>query len=220
MRFFCKEQRGSIVLEASLVLPFFLAFVVGMVICIQIALLELALQTGVAEATKTFAGQLYPLRLLMLEAKTKYDQSSSGEMLNSAIERVKSARSQVMNTEDLAEEYAAYIPDSLMELVRWEKEKREFGESKAGAELSDLYENQILERMYAAFTPIVYAFCDRRTIRKDSFKVSSMTLPSMESGGDAFIGIEAQITYKLPLPFMSHTITLRKKAYERAWVGV
>jgi hypothetical protein len=56
-------------------------------------------------------------------------------------------------------------------------------------------------------------------MKKEKFKVISVTLPSMKSGGDAFFGIEAQITYKLPLPFISHTIILKKKAVERAWVG-
>ncbi|SDN82072.1 hypothetical protein SAMN04487897_10536 [Paenibacillus sp. yr247] len=207
------------VLEASLVLPFFLAFVVGLIICIQIAVLEMALQAGVTEATKSIAGQLYPVRLLVHEAKSRFDQSHVGEMMNSAIDRVQTARDQVKNTENLADEYAAYIPDSLLELVRLEKEKRELGEGKAQEEMDGLYELQVKPRILAAFTPIVFAFCDGSTIQNDKFKVISVTLPSMDSGGDALFGIEAQITYKLPLPFMSQTILLKKRAVERAWVG-
>jgi hypothetical protein len=219
LRKFHDEQKGGIVLEASLVLPFFLAFVVGLVICIQIALLEMALQAGVTEATKSIAGQLYPVRLLVQEAKSSFDQSRVGEMMNSAINHVQKTRDQVKNTENLVDEYAAYIPDPLLELVKWEKEKRELGEGKAQEEMDELYEQQIIPRIHAAFTPIVYAFCDSSTIQKDKFKVISVTLPSMESGGDAYMGIEAQITYKLPLPFISQTIILKKKAFERAWVG-
>lgn len=219
LRKFHFEQKGGMVLEASLVLPFFLAFVIGLVICIQIAVLEMALQAGVSEATKSIAGQLYPVRLLVQEAKSKYDQNKVVQMMNSAIDRVQIARDQVKNTESLADEYAAYIPDSLLEIVKWEKEKRELGEGKAQEELDKLYEAQVKPRIHAAFTPIVYAFSDKNMIEKDKFKVISVTLPSMESGGSAFIAIEAQITYKLPLPFMSQTIILKKKAVERAWVG-
>ncbi|MBP1961761.1 TadE/TadG family type IV pilus assembly protein [Paenibacillus aceris] len=216
---FYQEQRGGIVLEAALVLPFFFAFVVGLVICIQIACLELALQAGVAEATRSIAGQLYPVRLLMQEAKSKFDQSRPAEIMNSAINRVQSVRDQVANTENLSDEYAAYIPETMLELVKWEREKRLLGEELVTDGKKNLYEQQVEPRLLAAFTPIVYAFCDRSTISSNNFKVISVTLPSVENGGNDFLGIEAQVSFKLPLPFISQTIILKKRAFERAWVG-
>ncbi|MGO4270753.1 TadE/TadG family type IV pilus assembly protein [Paenibacillus sp. TAF58] len=218
-RKFRYEEKGGMVLEASLMLPFFLAFVMGLVICIQIAVLEMELQAGVSEATKSVAGQLYPVRLLVQEAKSKFDQSQAAQVMSSVVDRVQMARDQVKNTENLADEYAAYIPNSLLELVKWEKEKRELGEGKAQEELEELYDSQVKPRIHAAFTPIVYAFCNPTIMKKDKFKVISVRLPSMESGGEAFFGIEAQMTYKLPLPFISQTIIIKKKAVERAWVG-
>ncbi|MFD0697109.1 TadE/TadG family type IV pilus assembly protein [Paenibacillus sp. GCM10027628] len=219
LRKFRSDQQGGIVLEASLVLPFFLAFVVGIILFIQLAVMEMALQAGVTEATKSIAGQLYPVRLLVQEAKSHYDQSRVSEMINSAVDRVKSARDKVVGAEDLADEYAAYIPDSLLELIKWEKEKRRQGEGEAQEEIDQFYDQTVKPRINAAFTPIAYAFCDSATIRKDQFKVISVTLPSMERSGNAFFGIEAQIEYKFPLPFISKMIILKKKAFERAWVG-
>lgn len=216
---FYREQKGGIVLEAALILPFFLAFVVGLIICIQIACLEMALQAGVSEATKSIAGQLYPVRLLVQEAKVKFEQSGSAEIMNSAIDHVQSAREQVANTESLADEYAAYIPQTLLELVKWEKEKRLQGEEFVTDEKENLYEQQVKPRLQAAFTPIVYAFCDHSTVMRDNFKVISVTLPSLYNDGDAYFGLEAEISYRLPIPFISHTIILKKRAYERAWVG-
>ncbi|MEW9698813.1 TadE/TadG family type IV pilus assembly protein [Paenibacillus sp. SI8] len=217
---FYREQEGGMVLEASLLLPFFLSFVIGLIICIQIAVAEMALQAGVAEATKSIAGQLYPVRLLVQEAKSRYDQSQAGDIINSVIDRVQSTRSKVIGTEDFADEYAAYIPDALLELVKWEKEARLSGESKVKDERDRFYEETVKPQINAAFTPIVYAFCDSSAVRKETFKVISVTLPSLSEGGSAYFGIEAQISYKLPLPFMSQTLILRKKAIERAWVGV
>ncbi|CAN7568657.1 pilus assembly protein [Paenibacillus sp. LjRoot153] len=216
---FHKEQEGGIVLEASLLLPMFLAFVVGLVLFIQIALVEMALQSGVSEATKSIAGQLYPVRILVQKAQSKYDQSRAAEMLNTVVDQVQSARNQVTNTEDIADEFAAYIPDSLLELVRWEKEKRELGEGMAHDELNGFYETQVKPRMLAVFTPIVFAFCDASILDKRNFKVISITLPSVKQDGEAFFGLEVQLTYKLPIPFMSQAIVLKKRAYERAWVG-
>ena len=123
LRKFHHEQKGGIVLEASLVLPFFLAFVIGLIICIQIAVLEMELQAGVSEATKSVAGQLYPVRLLVQEAKSKFDQSHAAQMMSSVVDRVQTARDQVKNTENLADEYAAYIPNSLLGACEMGKRK-------------------------------------------------------------------------------------------------
>lgn len=219
LRRFHHEQDGGIVLEASLILPLFLAFIVGLIACIQIAIVELSMQAGVSEATKTIAGQLYPVRLLVQEAQSKYDQSHAAELFNTAISNVQTARNHVLNAEDFADEYAAFIPDSVLELVRWEQKKRELGEDRGQEELAHLYESQIKPRFLSAFTPIVYAFCDSSSLGKSRFKVTSVTLPSMEQGGKAYFGIEAEYRYQLPIPFMSQTIVIRKRAYERAWVG-
>ncbi|MDU0200226.1 MULTISPECIES: pilus assembly protein [Paenibacillus] len=216
---FYSEQKGGIVLEAALILPFFLAFVVGLVICIQIACLEMALQAGVSEATKTIAGQLYPVRLLVQEAKVKFEQSGPAEIINSAIGHVQSAREQVSNTESLADEYAAYIPEPLLELVKWEKEKRLQGEELVTEGKDELLEQQVNPRLHAAFTPIIYAFCDDSTVQRNNFKVVSVTLPSLYNDGEAYFGIEAEISYRLPIPFLSQSIILKKRAFERAWVG-
>jgi hypothetical protein len=213
------EQDGGIVLEAALILPLFLAFVVGLVACIQIAIVEMTLQSGVSEATKTIAGQLYPVRLLVQEAQSRYEQSSAAELFNTAISHVQTARNHVLNSEEFADEYAAYIPDSVLELVRWEQEKRELGEDMGQEKLDSLYESQIKPRVLSAFTPIVYAFCNSSSLGRSGFEVTSVTLPSMEQGGDAFFGIEAEYTYRLPIPFMSQTIVIKKRAYERAWIG-
>jgi hypothetical protein len=214
-----REQDGGIVLEASLILPMFIAFVVGLVLFIQIAVIEMAIQSGVSEATKSIAGQLYPVRILVQEAQAKYDQSRAADMLNAAVEHVQSVRNQVTGAEDFVDEYVAYIPNSLLELVRWEQEKREIGEGVAQEELLGLYESQVKPRILAAFTPIVLAFCGPSIENKGEFKVTYVTLPRLERDGDAYFGIEAQLTYKLPVPFMRTTIVLKKRAYERAWVG-
>ncbi|WNR42250.1 pilus assembly protein [Paenibacillus roseipurpureus] len=212
-------QEGGIVLEAALLLPLFLAFVLGLIVCIQLAIIEMAMQSGVSEATKSIAGQLYPVRLLVQEAKSTYDQSSAAKMLNGAVDRVQDVRSRVTSAEDFAEQYEAYIPDSVLALVQWEKEKRKLGEGLAQEELDNLYETQVKPRLLAAFTPIVFAFCHGSAIDQRHFQVTDVTLPSMEQGGVAYFGVEAQMTYKLPIPFMSLVIVVKKRAYERAWVG-
>ncbi|MDR6549696.1 pilus assembly protein [Paenibacillus qinlingensis] len=219
LRKLCKDQEGGIVLEAALILPLFLSFVVGLILFIQIAIAEMALQAGVSEATKSIAGQVYPVQLLVQEAKSKYDQSAAANLINTVVDQVQSARSQIVNTENFVEQYAAYIPDYVLALVQWEQEKRELGEGMAEDELNAMFESQVKPRILAAFTPIVFAFCDANILHRENFKVTAVTVPSMVQNEDSYFGVEAQLTYKLPIPFISHTIVLKKRAFERAWVG-
>ncbi|MGG1520221.1 pilus assembly protein [Paenibacillus oryzisoli] len=214
-----KERSGGIVLEAALILPFFLAFVMGLVVCVQLALLEMALNVGVSEATKTIAGQIYPVRLLVQEAAEKWNQSSAASAIQSAIDKVEAARNGVTSAESLADDYAAYIPDAVLELVRWEKEKRESGEAALQGEWDEFVDEQVKSRMLAAFTPIVYGFCNEAVVDKASFQVTDVQLPSLTQDGNANFVIEAQLTYRLPIPFMSRTVILRKRAMERTWIG-
>lgn len=54
-------------------------------------------------------------------------------------------------------------------------------------------------------------FCDHSTVMRDNFKVISVTLPSLYNDGDAYFGLEAEISYRLPIPFISHTIILKRE---------
>jgi hypothetical protein len=213
------NEQGGIVLEAALVLPLFMAFVLSLIMFIQISLAEMALQSAVSESTKSIATQLYPVKLLVQEAKSKYDQSQVASVINSAVDRVQTARNKVIGAEDFIDEYAAYIPDSLLEILKWEKEIRIQGEDTLQSGYDDIVENQIKPKINAAFTPIVFAYSDSSFITKDKLKVTSVTLPNLLSDGEAYFGIEAQLEFKLRLPFLSRTLILKQKAYERAWLG-
>ncbi len=149
----------------------------------------------------------------------KFDQSPAGERITSAIQLVQSTRDKVLGAEQLADDYAAYIPDSLLELLKWEQELRVSVEEKAQGQLIEIYEEHVASRIYAALTPVVYGFGESRAIKKDNFKVISVIMPDLIGEGEPYFGIEAQVTYKLPIPFFSQTITLKKRAYERAWIG-
>jgi hypothetical protein len=214
-----KRENGGIVLEAALLLPLFMAFIVSLIMFIQISLAEMALQSAVSETTKSIAAQLYPLKLVLQEAKSKYDQSHAAGVINSAVEHVQTARSKVIGAEGFIDEYASYIPDPVLEILKWEKEKREQGEDVLKSEYDSFLETQINPRINAAFTPIVYSYSDSSYIKRDNLQVTSVILPDLLTGGETYFGVEAQLAFKLRLPFISRTLNLKKKAYERAWLG-
>lgn len=58
------NDRGSMVIEAAIIMPFFLAFVIAMISFVQIAVAEMALQSSVSETTKQVSAHMYPIYLM------------------------------------------------------------------------------------------------------------------------------------------------------------
>jgi hypothetical protein len=214
-----RDRDGSVTLEAALLLPFFLAFVLGLVTFIQLAITELALQSAVSEAVKVTATQLYPARLLVQEGKAKVEQSKAASVVSSAVSRVQAARDKVIGAEDFIEDYSAYIPDFVLEILRWEKETRENGEQMAIERYKRFWGNEIHPRINAAFQPLVSGLGNERILKKDRLSITSVLLPSLDTTDQPFFSIEAAYEFRLMLPFFHHTFTLKKRAYERCWIG-
>ncbi|WP_135550996.1 TadE/TadG family type IV pilus assembly protein [Paenibacillus cymbidii] len=216
---FAREETGGLALEATLVLPLFLAFVMALQAFIQLSIAELALQTAVSETTKQLAAGMYPVQQLYSAAKEAYAGSKAGALLGKVLERIDTARSALDSAEQMAERYESWIPEPLLVLLRWEQERRE----RLETETSERYE-RYLDQTYrpllnAAFAPLVWRHADERVLRGNNCRVTQVTLPDLAGSGETLLGIEASCEVKLTLPFVKRTILVKKAAYEQVWIG-
>src|SRR5690625_4815872 len=76
MGLFIKE-RGSITLEAAVVMPMFILFIVFLIFMIRVALIDIAINQATSETAKNVATQVYPAKRLVDVAMDKLE--SSGE---------------------------------------------------------------------------------------------------------------------------------------------
>ncbi|HEY0828978.1 MAG TPA: TadE family protein [Bacilli bacterium] len=60
----CRKDSGSIALEAALIMPLFLVFVLSLITLIKISIIDIALSSAVSETTKQIAAHMYPVDLL------------------------------------------------------------------------------------------------------------------------------------------------------------
>ncbi|MFD0681727.1 MULTISPECIES: TadE/TadG family type IV pilus assembly protein [unclassified Paenibacillus] len=118
-----RNQEGGIVLEAALVLPLFLSFVLMLIAFIQISLTEMALQSAVSETTKVLAVNMYPVDLLYAGAKSQWNQSSVNGWIDLALGKIYSVKQGAVNTEQFIDEYERWIPDPVIALMGWRKRK-------------------------------------------------------------------------------------------------
>ncbi|WP_284639887.1 TadE/TadG family type IV pilus assembly protein [Paenibacillus silviterrae] len=213
-----QAEEGSMVVEAALVMPFFLTLIMLLVSFIQISLAEMALQTAVSESSKVIASNMYPVRHLYLQGQARWQQSAAGVWLEQIVSQVQTARQTVTDAEAFADDYAQWIPEPLLMAVKWEKERREKLET-LGQDAAQTVKDRVNEGLRDAATPIVAAFADERRLRREKLKVTKLVFPSFENMGEAYLVIEAQYELTLHIPFYRKTILLKKQAMERAWIG-
>ncbi|PYI55876.1 TadE/TadG family type IV pilus assembly protein [Paenibacillus flagellatus] len=219
VRRFAADERGGISLEATLALPFFLAFVLALVCLIRLTVADLALHHAVSETVKQMAANAYPVQLLAEEARKAYEQSPVGGQVDGWLGHIRVARDKLVQGEQWVDDYKAFIPDALVQWVEWERQKREQAEKLGRDEYDAFVKERIDPYVRSAFKLAVVHYSDSSVLKEDRLAVVEATVPSFTDPERRFVGIEAEYAVKLPIPFVNKTVTLRKKAYERIWTG-
>ncbi|MCD1257476.1 pilus assembly protein [Paenibacillus athensensis] len=199
---FCARRDGGIVLEAALLLPLALAFLLAMIELIHVSRTELALRSATNEAVKSLAAQLHPLALLH-QAQAQQNPAPS---VAEAQRRIREARALALQPGVFAAGYEAYVSDELLDLWR--------------IELAQQDSDQLLPQNLTDLTTLVYAYCNPRLIRASQFHVIGYQLPDLSENKAPYLMIEAEVQFDLRIPFFSRTWMLKKRAMERAWTGV
>lgn len=215
-----KLEQGGIALEAALVMPFFLAFVLAMASVIKLTVTDLALQRALTETTKPIAAYAYPVELLAGEARDAYESSKLGSAVNEVLSRVASARDKLLQGEQMAEQYEAFIPDFMLSLISWEQMRREQLETMSQDQVDAFVDSQLNPVIRGVFQKLVLQAADPKAIVGERLRIVDVKLPKLGSKEEAFIGLTAEYDVRLPIPFYKKKITLRKQAFERLWIGV
>ncbi len=198
-----KRESGSITLEASLIMPIFLSFLLLLITFIRISIVDMALTNTVSEATKQIATHMYPIEL----AYDKWSQTKAGEAVNDTLNKVEETRNKIIDIEDFIESYNNLLPREIRDLLTI----REQFENK----MIDMHD-QVLSTV---FQPIVDHYVDSWIIQLEHFQVIKVTLPNLKEKEPAYFGIEARYDMPLNIPFIDKTLSFKKQAYERVWIG-
>jgi hypothetical protein len=205
----CRKDEGSMVLEASLIMPLFLALVIAMNSILSIAITDLALYSAVSETTKQVAAHLYPVQEIASTAM----ESEWGIRVGEWLDQVRAARNTLDRAANEADMHAYLIPEPLLLVI---DQYRQLTSSM------DQYASEQWNRVLcAAFEPMLAAYVDSGVLPPGSRpKVTKVEFPNLLERSDPYFGIEAEYTLQLPIPFVSKHVTLRHKAYERIWIGM
>jgi hypothetical protein len=198
-----KKQNGSIAVEASLIMPIFLCFIIFLVTLIRISIVEMTLDSAVSEATKQISTHMYPIDLLY----DRFNDTEAGKKTNEITDKIQEIREEIIHAENEVNEYASFFPPELTELL---KIRESFETGVIGT-----YDS-VLGR---AFQPIVDHYVNDQIIRLEHLQVTKVILPNLRERDQMYFGLTVRYDMPLHIPFINKTITFKQQAYERVWIG-
>lgn len=198
-----KRKDGSIVLEAALILPIFLSFLILLISFIRIAMVQIALDNTVAEATKQIATHYYPLDL----AYGEFSRTELGSNIDDGIEEVENKREKVIEFEQTVKNYSEHLPKEITTIL-YIRENLE-------SELVGTYDSALAK----GFQPILDYYADETILDIINLQITKVVLPDLRNRDNLYFGLEVRYDMQLNIPFFNRPITFTDSAYERVWIG-
>lgn len=196
MKKLIRKEDGSITLEAALVLPFFMLFIVFLATIIRIAVADMALYKAASETTEVLVAFAYPVDLATTAA-----EDFAKEKLQSIIPG----------------EAAEYVSSD--DLIQWTDEALQFFGIDVATEVENLFEDLSGEMVLPVLKTKFEEAVGDSFFDSSKLEVPKVELPSLVAGTGEYLQIK--VTYEIPisLPFFNESITLSKTASERVWTG-
>ncbi|MBR3118345.1 MULTISPECIES: TadE/TadG family type IV pilus assembly protein [Oceanobacillus] len=186
-----KSENGSITLEAALVLPFFMLFIVFMASIIRISVAEIALNKSVSETAQIISTHAYPATIL------------SDQVENLASDKLSGISTNIISLEDVEK----LVGTSLKELLDFDPSSSNYIDQLGASVVTPIVQEKFADNM------------NSNSATGSNINVEVELPGSINGGADSYIGITATYDLDLTVPFVDRTITIKKQAYERLWVG-
>ncbi|MDP1509657.1 TadE/TadG family type IV pilus assembly protein [Paenibacillus sp. CMAA1739] len=196
-----QREQGSIVLEASLVLPLFLFFIIFLIYMVQMTLVSTALQTTASEAVKQVSAKIYPVSLAV-------------EAMSAQIDAARQPLDELpkLSVSEYASQFAAQLPPPIDDWV----ESAVQGGKKPLEELKGRLTEAALDPV---LKPMLKPFMETSILEYERVHITSVHIPSLTETKDPYFRVE--LSYELPMkvPFLYRNIVLQAAAEERLWIG-
>jgi hypothetical protein len=198
------REAGSIALEASIIVPLFLMFVIAIVILIRTTAVQMALQSSSVQLAKQVATHWKPVILASESIEQAVSSSPASSTPNPSIAP---AAEKLSGWREIAADAAAKLPEPIGKLSSaalrgdWDSIE-DFAISTAGR---------------SVLTPVLRDLADQAVLQPNHLSLHNAVLPSLTGGSNAFVEIESEYKFPIRVPISNKSFVLREKAVERAW---
>ncbi|MGZ7441903.1 pilus assembly protein [Paenibacillus sp. TH7-28] len=204
--------RGSIVLEAALVMPVFVMVVFWFIYMVHMTLLSNHLHTVASNAVRQVSAHLYPVALAVSANSDESAENPGGEGEPSGGGPTFNWEMPSLSLAEWAKQYADGLPEPISDWVMNAAEK--------GDEPLQNIKTGVAESVLdPAVKPLLQPFLEGTLLKEERLHVSRVTVPDLKTGKQPYFGLE--ISYELPIkvPFTSNRVVLQSRAEERIWIG-
>lgn len=208
-----RRLQGSIVLEASLVMPVFVIVIFLFIYMVQMTLISIQMHAVAANAVKQVSAHMYPVALAI--SKPSDDSAEAEEGEQSPVEGTPSSSVRSipgLTLPEWADHYASSLPEPFSGWISSAADK--------GVEpLQDIKNSATESVLDPVVKPFIRPFLKGTSLNEKRLHVSRVTVPDLKTGKNPYFGIE--ISYELPIkvPFTGRPIVLQSRAEERLWIG-
>lgn len=204
-----RDTQGSMVLEASLVLPIFIMVMFFFIYMVQMTVYSVQMHFVASNAVKQVSAHIYPVAL----AVDKYSEQNAGSGNgDGGQENIFDWSMPKLSLSEWAGQYADSLPEPLSGWIT-------DAAAKGDEPLNDL-KNSVLEAVLdPVVKPLLKPFLLDTLLSEERVHVSRITVPDLKTGKDPYFGIE--LSYELPIkvPFTNRKLVLQARAQERLWIG-
>ncbi|UQZ37578.1 hypothetical protein C2I18_17870 [Paenibacillus sp. PK3_47] len=213
------------VVEAAMVLPVYLLFVLFLIFMVQMTLYSTALQSTASDTVKVISAHMYPAALAaqqwgggsMAEAPPGGNGAGTGTAKEGGANHSPDTPSGIwtiprLSLEEWSTSYVKDLPEPVGEWVKAAEQKGEGPLQKLQAGTSEA----VLD---LALKPLMRPYLSSDWLDFERIHVSNVTIPEMKKGTRPYFGIV--VSYELPMkvPFLNQAIVLEAAAVERLWIG-
>lgn len=212
------QIRGSVVLEASLVMPIFIMFIFFLIYIVQMTITLGQMYTVSANAAKLVASHIYPISVVVENHNTSSNSNINPNTRTDANLTQNSSSTKAtwsipkLSLSEWSTQYTSKLPEPLSSWMNRAVYKGITPLEEMKTHVSEAVLDPIIK-------PLLRPLLKYTSLHEPRLHVSSITIPDLGKGERPYIGIE--LSYELPIkvPFTSTPIFLQTKAVERIWIG-
>lgn len=186
-------ERGSVTLEAAMLMPLVLMLVFFLIFMVKTAIIAMAVQGTLSQTARQAASAWYPVSLAMDEARGTrlYEQADAWS-------------SKLTKVGETINKVGRWLPSPVKEWAE-QASRGEWTVEQQGAKL--------------AFEQLMVPFIDETVLDSDRLRLSEVELPDDTDRGQAYLTLHAEYTLPMKVPFTGTKLVLSQSARERVWIG-
>lgn len=195
---FTLERKGSILLEASLVMPLLLFLLAAFSVLISLCAAQMALHTTASHSARQIAAHMYPVELAQQQL-----QAAAGAAITPNLPVPLPEWSEV------AASAAEWLPEPAGEFVS----------SALRGDWRPLQNMAATELGRDVIEPFVRQYANEYVLQSKQIRLAYISLPDLKDKEEPYIAIALEYEYPFRIPFIGKPIILREQAFERVWVS-